>query len=127
MVRVPFNKSKKFKRLSKIWAKKLFDSGFQDIEKNEYRLKHYDSTWASDSKVGLDEFKEVQEYHSKARDFMNTFSWDSEFHKWIWEKHVEGKSAYEITLECNLSVPRINAIILKYKKVMNGSNPRKDK
>ena len=96
MEQSPF-KNKKFKSLQKLWYKKLAKTGFVDIENTNLPdpdIKKCDVIHFN--KVTPDEYETRTKYYSLARGLLNTFAFESELHKKIWEYHSEGISTRKI-------------------------------
>ena len=89
--------SNNFKQLKDEWYKKLADSGFKDIEQDEYHLK----SWSY--KFGRPDQSEQQRdakfvYYNLAESFLNTHKFTRVLDKTIWEYHVNGVSARDISI-----------------------------
>ncbi len=78
-----------------IWYKKLEQSGFKDIEKDEHRLKQWSSKLNTD--VVRRNWEAKNEYYSMARRFLNNYKFESNLEKNIWAYHAEGISARNIS------------------------------
>ena len=99
-----------------IWYKKLESSGFEDAERDEYRLKQYSAKFNQAAVRNSLEAK--TEYYSMARRFMYDFKFESYLDKIVWEYHTNGISYRNIVrLLKNVKVSitpnkdNINAII----------------
>lgn len=88
------NKYKEYQRLKEIWYKKLEDSGFHDIETDEYKLKVYSTKWARKSYVSGIPHK--IEYYRIANMFLLEHTFDTKLDKAIWEYHTNGLGARSI-------------------------------
>lgn len=84
----PF-RTKKFETLNKEWAKKLKDSGFDDIEatETEYTIR---TTTAKFAKVPLVVKEAKESYYRMADRFLNEYQFETELEKTIWEYHTNG-------------------------------------
>lgn len=93
----PLHKTKKFKDLQKLWYKKLKDDGFDDIEKNEYRLKLWHSVHFRDPRRSDPEVVSARHsYYRIAGQFLFDHKFDTLLEKQIWKHHSEGKSIRDI-------------------------------
>lgn len=86
-----------YQTLKTVWYAKLKKSGFEDVEKDEYRLKQYAAKFnAQDPGIQYGwNFK--QEYYSMAREFLNHYKFQTTIDKVIWEYHTEGISCRNIS------------------------------
>lgn len=94
---------KNFKKLQAIWKKKLKESGFVDIEKNEDILKQYVTSKNSKGKLNgatLEDRTRVQEvtqdYYRMAGHFLHDYKFSDDDEKRIWTLHAEGLSLRQI-------------------------------
>lgn len=80
--------------LKESWYKKLKESGFNDIEQDEFRLKQWDSSAARRSLKNRthDSWQSHQEYYILAYQFLNNARFRSKLDKIIWEYHSNGIS-----------------------------------
>ena len=78
-------------KLKEIWAKKLKDSGFEDIETPLGGLKRYDKDYFFHPDM-VERAGFSRHYYDLARAFLNDYKFDSTLDKTIWEQHSEGKS-----------------------------------
>lgn len=102
-----------FKKLQDKWYKKLKDSGFEDIEQDEQRLKRWDSMYfitrhtsfvgnsakqvaGSHRKLSTDQFKSQQEYYQLAGVFLHNHQFKDSKERTIWELHSEGYPTSDI-------------------------------
>lgn len=111
-------KQQSLAELTEIYYKKLKDSGFEDIEKNEYLLK----TWSTkfSSKQTLDRYEAKEEYFRLARHFLNDYQFSSELEKAIWTYHSEGLSHRNIAQLLNdakLAYTNKDAIMLVVRRL----------
>ena len=96
--------TKQFKNLRDRWYKKLKDSGFEDIEQDEDRLKEYSTTRftsGKNNKLPPDQIKTLndskEEYYRVAGHFLHEHEFNNEVDRFIWQKHAEGHSYRDIT------------------------------
>lgn len=91
------NNGHDLKALQKLWYSKLADDGFDDIENvnhAEMPLKTWHSQkWQNRCKTRIEL---TQEYYRRARDLLNTYSFNEPIHRTIWELHSEGLSKRKI-------------------------------
>lgn len=86
-----YYETKEFLKLQRIWKKKLKASEFKDIERNEHQLSMYSyQVFQSYSPF-------IQDYYSKALDFLHTFSFNSDLDRFIWSNHAAGLSCRDIS------------------------------
>jgi transposase-like protein len=93
-------------KLKREWARKLKESGFEDIEQDEYNLKQWSNKFARPNdnitnqyrEVNVkpkkirnkkDEFQGKQDYFYYAVHFLNEHEFESNLQKVIWEYHTE--------------------------------------
>lgn len=96
------HQSKEFKKLQKVWARKLKQSGFDDIEQDEDTLKNWASTYFRGKHHGF-YFSESlifhsakEEYYRLATHFLNDHEFENPINRVIWQMHSEGKSIRDI-------------------------------
>lgn len=70
------------------WYKKLKESGFRDIEKDERYLRSYDNS--KFSRLSVVEFQENQRYWQLAGQLLHHFQFKTEADRTIWRLYVEG-------------------------------------
>lgn len=121
-------KDKIFLSLQKIWYKKLKESGFDDIEQSEQRLKAWHSSFF---KVHYNKvlYEAKEEYYNRACQFLYEYSFKNDKEKLIWEMHANGTSIEEITKVLlkkgfktyknfvHLTIQRLSKYILETKKL----------
>lgn len=99
------------------WYKKLKKSGFDDIERDEHRLKvntldrigrntfsrvDYTSDQLSQERLTAKIVHDAkQEYYYKAEHFLNSHKFESEKERVIWEYHANGLSIRDIVKVLN--------------------------
>lgn len=85
------------KKLKKHWYTILKKEGFHDIEDTDHPdqpLKVWHSfKWKN---LSPDKKLEIEIYFEKARNLLNTYNFDTDIHKRIWELHCEGLSKRKI-------------------------------
>lgn len=90
------------KQLLAEWAKKLKDSGFEDIEQEDGNLKQWHSVYF------LERYKPVQfmlkeTYYQMATSFLNDYPFEDSIlgriDKHIWQRHSEGGTSRKIAEE----------------------------
>lgn len=91
------------KKLQSDWAKKLADSGFEDIETPDGYLKNYASSrYLSGKNNGKDAEYLIADYETKARyyrlagQFLYSHKFANEAEKQVWVHHAEGVSFRKI-------------------------------
>lgn len=89
-------KKKQFRQLQKEWYKKLKDDGFDDIEPinntpflKRHQYKTQEIYWAGKDRLG-------EEYFRLASIWYWHGDFDSDWDRWVWLKHSEGRSEREI-------------------------------
>jgi len=88
-----------FKELQKHWYKKLKDSGFEDVEKDEYFLiRDARSKRIFRSDRSIEYYESVIEYYQLAENFLHDFKFKTEREKIIWEYHANGISMRDIVI-----------------------------
>lgn len=92
-------KKTEYEHLRDIWYKKLEDSGFVDIEKDEKSFKkHILHAQSKDKNHGTATYRSSKiDYYNMATSFLNTHKFKSELEKAIWEYHTNGISIEGIT------------------------------
>jgi hypothetical protein len=83
-----------YDKLRAIWYKKLEESGFEDIEQDDDKLKAWSSRFAHDNVRQL--MEDRQPYYRLCDRFLNEFKFDSNFETVIWEYHSNGLSNKQI-------------------------------
>ena len=104
MSKIPKSKTD-FDLLKDEWYKKLEDSGFQDIEQDEERLK----SWSSQRYIHSDPVNWAAKfaYHQMATNFLEEYRFKNKLEQAIWEYHANGLSAREIVKVLkSLNVPK---------------------
>lgn len=84
------------------WYKKLEDEGFEDIERDEYSLKEYHSSYFR-NKHKQGSFEQKQRYYELAAQLLHSFPFTSTASKAIWRLHCTGMSVLAIAKELKLS------------------------
>jgi len=126
------------RQLKEIWYKKLKDKGFKDIEQDEYNLKRWSSEFVrhnhnidnkeisvrpKNSRQKKDEFEGKRDYYYYAEHFLNDYKFKSERDRIIWEYHINGISAPNISkllkkVKINISITTVRVITKKLRKTM---------
>lgn len=94
--------SKEFKRLEKLWYKKLEKSGFEDLERGSgSQDKPLRSVSADEFNLFLNRtqhggFHFKQEYYRIAGHFLHDNRFESKFDKKVWSLHAQGISIRKI-------------------------------
>lgn len=91
-----FWSSKDFKKLNAKWAKKLKESGFEDIEQDETHLNFWNGSRLATLYTD-EQFQARQEYYRIAGQFLHEYKFDSDLDRTIWEMHANGSSIRNIT------------------------------
>lgn len=84
------------KELEEEWNKKLKESGFEDIEQPDGKLKLWHSHYFGKALTDPITAKAKEEYYTMAAEFLDTYSFASPEEKHIWEMHASGKTVSEI-------------------------------
>lgn len=82
-----------FERLKDEWYKKLKESGFEDIESDETRLKKWSSQFG---RMDHSVIQIRESYYQMATRFFNEHNFDTDLDKVIWLYHSEGIGSREI-------------------------------
>lgn len=82
-----------YEEQKKIWYKKLKDSGFNDIETADGQFKGGSTNWKfnSDHATTFSQ-KAKEEYYYLANQFLNSYDFENELHKIMWDYHAKGIS-----------------------------------
>jgi len=99
-----FYETAEFKKLQKEWAKKLADSGFEDIEKNEdeHIVRPQEFTLPANVKPDSMEYTEFVElaggldHYEFCQAVLREFNFTREIDRCIFELYAEGKTEREI-------------------------------
>ncbi len=120
------NPNKPSKKLIDKWYAKAKRAGFSDIERNENDLKTTTVSQITPSyrrdAVVLWEAK--ADYYRLAEHFLNEYSFESDLEQAIWEYHVNGMSARDISITLKkaritkLTKTPIHAIIQRLSNIM---------
>lgn len=94
--------SKTFKELKQLWYAKLKAKGFNDAERDEYRLRVSSvvfkrKTGRSESSLTAVAQAAKREYYIMAEHFLNSHLFESRLEENIWAYHTEGLSYRNIT------------------------------
>lgn len=111
------------KELQAEWDLKLKESGFDDIETADGKLKMWSQRWNTDA------YKQTiparQEYYYMANQFLNTYPFDSEFDRIIWQYHCDAVGVRDIAATLNaLGIyektdrTRVNRVVQRYREIM---------
>lgn len=103
MSKNPF-KTERFIVLRIEWEKKLEESGFKDIERNN-SLKRFHSYDFQDIYTE-DRFKEKSEYYYDAFQFLHIHEFKHEAHRQIWELHTHGIPYRDIAMFLKQKYPK---------------------
>lgn len=81
-------------QLKKLWDKKLKQSGFEDIEDDQGRLKEWSSrAWRNNEHENLQDTAAAKlEYYNMCTTFLNEHPFESRLEQVIWEYYTEGIS-----------------------------------
>jgi Mor family transcriptional regulator len=105
---------KDFLAIQKEWAKRLRESGFNDIEDFKGRLKSPDKRT-----IAFQNQERIREFHIQLADYLATFA-VPELHKQILEMYTQGEYAVRIAKKLNYSERWIRKIIKRYQKEITG-------
>lgn len=82
-----------FDKLKDFWYQKLKESGFDDIESDEYNLK----TWSSQIAAQDSTYRHAKEtYYYLATQFLNDYKFKNSYERIVWEYHSNGISIRNI-------------------------------
>lgn len=101
--------TKEFKELQAKWYKKLRESGFNDIEKNEFVLLEPTKGLAMTA-------EETATYFRLAKKYLESGEFESLFGKTVWFLHTEGCTGREIATILNRSTATVSRTIAAYEK-----------
>lgn len=97
MPRKKLTEQEKFERLKAKWYKKLKQTGFEDIEKDESHLKRSSQSYHKDmNRIGYD-WRSRAQYFQMATNFLNEYRFVDDFEKNIWMYHSEGLTVVNIS------------------------------
>ncbi len=86
------------KKLARLWAKKLANSGFEDIEQSDGRLKKWEAHYFNHRPDKP--FQEAKTaYYRMAGYLLHDHIFEDEKEKLIWSLHAEGKGQRQIIRE----------------------------
>lgn len=97
-------KVKDFASLQKEWYGKLKNSGFEDIETTDGRLKEYSSTLLANPHKVLTQnggWQAKEEYYRMAGHFLLEHKFETKLKKVMWEYHSNGISVEDIAKTLN--------------------------
>lgn len=94
--------SQSFKQLQKIWYKKLKDSGFEDIEKENGELKDFHSFKFQRTHSPVS-FELNARYYELASQLTHEYPFKSRRDKQVWVRHANGETLEQIAKEMGLS------------------------
>lgn len=98
-------KSKAFNKLRTEWYDKLRESGFKDVEKNDYELIEPSRVV---SQEGVDK---IEHYYRRATQFLYDYPFQSTRDRGIWFLHTEGVSEIDIAIAFKLDPSQVSRII----------------
>lgn len=128
-----FYETAEFKKLNKEWAKKLAESGFNDLEKNEdeyvVRPEEITTKFNDDSFGSYVEFVENSglDYYQFCHQILRDFKFRNEMDRFVFEQYTEGRTEREIQRDLtgtnfrNVSNIAIHKII---KKILDQNLPK---
>ncbi len=90
-----FYDTDEFQKLNEKWQQKLAKTGFNDIEENEDRLKH----WSHKYSLRPEQNAAKAEYFRAAGQFLHDYVFPDAYHRTVWELHTAGLSFREVVLE----------------------------
>lgn len=95
------HKDEYFLELQKQWYKKLKDTGFEDIEQDEEKLKNRTAL------QNLSKYEPItaaakEEYYRLAGQFLYEYEFSNDRERVIWELHSDGNSIEKIVLNMNV-------------------------
>lgn len=88
-------KSKEFQDQQAIWYKKLKDSGFDDVEQDEERLKNHSTNFFRNN-FNETAYTANLNYYRLAGQFLHDHKFQSKKERLIWELHSEGHGRAKI-------------------------------
>lgn len=115
--------TKEFLALQKHWDKKLADSGFEDAENRDGKLKEWSKSTYARRTIADVSMESKQEYYRAAGQFLYSHRF-SAFERKVWELHSEGISMRHIvkTLKDKHSIEtykrQVHETIQKLVKIM---------
>lgn len=113
-----------FKKLNKIWRKKLKDSGFEDIEdSNEDLLLSTTTMMKASKKDYVSVTSEAKrEYYYLASRFLNEYEFPNDLQKNIWRMHSDGTPHRKIMSALGTTEQKL--YWTKYMSIMNDLKSR---
>lgn len=97
-----FYNNREFQKLNAKWAKKLEDSGFDDLEKNANEYSNLPRSF--DERVNnYKTLESTLEYFARASDYLHNGEFKSTKEREIWEHHCDGDTLGEIAAKMKLT------------------------
>lgn len=96
---MPKKKPQDLNQLKTVWYRKLKQSGFKDIERDEDTLKSWSSIFQYQKPGNNAQSKE--EYYRYATHFLEEHNFETELQRIIWEYHSNGLSMRNIAKTLN--------------------------
>lgn len=115
-----FHETKQFKKLNKVWAKKLKKSGFEDIEEFDSPrelLKSYDDFYFV-KRATAGTFDDTQRYYELVRQMLHTHEFDSKRERSVWTMHSEGIDLISISKKLRISLWSVKSIVKKLRSMV---------
>lgn len=85
-----------FRRLQKTWYRKIKNDGFKDIEsENGLSLKEWNSNFFKNRLVYI-KYQCTLQYYQKGSEILQTYSFENQYEKKIWQLHMEGMTVRQI-------------------------------
>lgn len=118
-----FYRTKSFKTLNSEWAKKLEQSGFEDVEYREDMMNTHGTSSFFLAKFEFVKDNAKEEYYRLAGQFLYSHEFESERLKDVWALHCEGVSMRDIHDKLknkheSLSKSRVHQEIFKLATIM---------
>lgn len=107
-----------YKALRDKWYAKLAKTGFEDIEDVNSPRQMLKAWHSSDipRKARSGGFIAIQDYYSRATEFLNNYIFESKFELKVWTLHADGQSLREIAKQCKCGKDKVRTIVLKLQK-----------
>lgn len=117
-------KKTEYERIRDVWYKKLKDSGFEDIEQPGGSIN---SGVPRSMNFQEEDLRQItQDYYCMAYHFLNSYEFDSELERVIWDYHTNGLSLRNIvkllkqTKVSKASKDKVWRIVSRLENIMKG-------
>lgn len=107
-----------YDKLRAEWYEKLQESGFSDIESDDFNLKNWSSKLSR--KHTVEQWQAKEAYYSMASNFLNDYQFEAELDKVIWEYHANAisiRNIVELLKSANISKPYRDGVFTTIKRL----------